>query len=141
MFLLDDKVSEVFLLRELVPEANAIVIDTETHDDITVQILLEEGHRHLIIVIAYAALLAPHGLPGLVKRRVTGRHHREPVEQRILIHDLLVVKVIELTISLDTDEFQPQAALLNHLLAHEHDIIDRNTALLNIKINTEIAIG
>ena len=67
MLLLDDKVSEVGLLRELVTEAHTVVIDAETHNDIAVQLVLAQGNSHLVIMIADAALLAPHGLPRLVK--------------------------------------------------------------------------
>ena len=61
MLLLDDKVSEVGLLRELITEAQAIVINTEPDDDVSVQIGLIERDSHLVIVIADAAFLAHTG--------------------------------------------------------------------------------
>ncbi len=65
--LLDDKVGEVVLQRKLVAKAQAIVIHTEPHNDVTPHFLLMQCHSHLIVVIAYLALFAPHRLPRLVK--------------------------------------------------------------------------
>ena len=78
---LDDEIHQVFLCRELVAQAHANVINAETDGYLPVRRRLEEVHGHLVVVVAYLAILSPYRRPRLVERRAADAFHLEPVEQ------------------------------------------------------------
>ena len=81
VFLLDNEIVELFLLRELVAEAQTIVEQPEANDNLTFVLRLVEGHGQLVVVVAYLALFAPNRSPGLVETRCLSLGHRESVHQ------------------------------------------------------------
>ena len=81
VFLLDNEIVELFLLRELVAEAQTIVEQPEANDNLPLVLGLVEGHGQLVVVVAYLALFAPNRTPGLVETRCLRLGHRKSVHQ------------------------------------------------------------
>ena len=131
---LDDKVVQVLLLRELVAQAHAVVVDAEAYHDVAVVFGLVECHGQLVVVVAYRALLAPHGAPRLVVGRCLGLGQREAVVERRLV-DMLAARarLVELVAGVLAVEFQPQAALLDGRLVFEKHLIHRYATALDVE--------
>ena len=71
---------------------------------------------------------------------IVGESTVEAIEEGVLAHHPLVVKVVEVTTGLGADEFEAHAALLDDLFAVEHNVIDRDT-ILDIHVYCNIATG
>ena len=69
LLFLDDEICEHSFLRELIAEADAVVIDAEAYLHLAVVFGLVETDQQLIIVIANTAVLAPDRMPCLVEAR------------------------------------------------------------------------
>ncbi|NYF35954.1 hypothetical protein HDC96_001717 [Stenotrophomonas sp. JAI102] len=65
--IVDDRLAHARLLREVVAEAQAVVIDPEHHIDATLgAAALGQLHHHFVEMIAGQPALAPRLLPGLI---------------------------------------------------------------------------
>lgn len=76
-FVVDHHVLELRLVRELVAETDAVVVDPEHHVEGTLELeLLGQAHAQFVVVVAHEATLAPGLLPGLVEaaRAAVGQH-------------------------------------------------------------------
>ena len=105
VLLLDEEIVQFLLLRELIAQADAVVIHAEADDDgavalkerpaplvlalgshLAVFVLIVQGHGQFVVAVADVAGLAPYGLPGLVERTLTGIHDAEAFHQVRLFH-------------------------------------------------------
>ena len=86
VFLLNDEVVKIFLLREFVAQSHTFIIHTETDNDSAVGRGLVQGNRHFIIVVAHLLVLSPHRGPSFVERGGPGIHHSESLLQVGFVH-------------------------------------------------------
>lgn len=64
---LDDEVGEAALLGELIAEAEAVVVEAEADVHEVAGALLFHTYEEFVVVVADGRLLAPYGVPGLIK--------------------------------------------------------------------------
>ena len=86
MLLLDDKIVQLRLLRELIAESHAVVVDTETDDDVASAGRLAEVYLQLVVVVADGSRLAPYRLPCLVESSRPGAGLLKTVHEAGLFH-------------------------------------------------------
>ena len=67
-FLLDYEIAEVLLVRELITEAETVIVETETDRHLLLRRSLHEVHEKLVVVVADLLLLTPDWLPCLIER-------------------------------------------------------------------------
>ena len=66
-FFLDYEISQVFLFREFIPEAETVVIEPETQDHNPAGDALLQGHGHFIVMVTDFGFFSPHRFPCLVE--------------------------------------------------------------------------
>ena len=64
---LDEEVVQFGLLRELIAQADAVVVDTEADENLPFLLGLRKCGNILVVVVANGTGLAPHGLPRLIE--------------------------------------------------------------------------
>ena len=64
---LNDEIVEIRLLWEFIAQSHAVVVDTESEDDVSVGSLLIKVHSHLVVVVADRRRFSPYGFPRLVE--------------------------------------------------------------------------
>ena len=67
MLFLDDEVVEIVRQRELIAEAETIIIEAEADIHVTLLSTLMESHQQFVVVITNVLVLTPYRLPRLVK--------------------------------------------------------------------------
>ena len=94
MLLFDDKIVQFGLLRELIAESHAVVIDTETDDDVASAGRLAEVYLQLVVVVADGSRLAPYRLPCLVESSRPGAGLLKTVHEAGFPHALAGMPVL-----------------------------------------------
>ena len=85
---LDDEVDELALLRELIAQTHAVVVDAEADVHQALGGGLAQLHEQLAVVVADVAVLTPHGLPRLVELGSGRVHHLKSVGEVVGIGQL-----------------------------------------------------
>ena len=67
VLLLDDEVVQVLAQRELIAEAESVVVETETDSEVALLCLLMQGDEQFVVVVADVTRLTPNGLPCLIE--------------------------------------------------------------------------
>ena len=67
MFFFNDEVNKFLLYGELISQANALVVYSETDVHQSLGLRLRHFHQQFVIMIADISCLTPNGLPGLVE--------------------------------------------------------------------------
>jgi hypothetical protein len=86
VLLLYHEIVERLLLRKLVAQSHAIVVNAETDGDVAVGGGLVQVDGHLVVVVADGCGLTPHGSPCLVEGRGLRGLNLETVHQVGLFH-------------------------------------------------------
>ena len=128
---LHNEIIELLLLRELITQAHALVINAEADNDVTVHGSLVQGHRHLVIVVTDGLCLTPHRCPGLVKGRGLLVFHGETVHEVLLV---LAVACVLVFGKLETKvrRFHNSLLLVAHLIG--------GSSVLKPELHTNIAV-
>ena len=119
-----DEVFEPFLLRELVAEAEAVVVEPEADDHdrlrafLVSRILLERDSQ-LIVVVADVAFLAPDRLPRLIEGVPLDAREDEPVAEASRLAIDLVAFLLERVLQAFASDLEPHPARQDHRLAAE----------------------
>ena len=122
-FFLDNKVVQVLLQRELVTEAETVVKEAETNDDIAVLRLLIQRYGHFIIVVTDLFYFTPHRFPGFIKRRGFGTGQSKSVHQSRIIF-----------------QFQTEFRGLNNRFSFVGKFVNRFTLGIYRKVQSELAV-
>ena len=122
-FFLDNKVVQVLLQRELVTEAETVVKEAETNDDIAVLRLLIQRYGHFIIVVTDLFYFTPHRFPGFIKRRGFGTGQSKSVHQSRIIF-----------------QFQTEFRRLNNRFPFVGKFVNRFTLGIYRKVQSELAV-
>ena len=150
VLILDEEVVQLFLLRELIAESDAVVIDTKTDDhltDLTIQgqsfffafalifrLLdgLVQGHCKFVVVVTDVLGLTPYGLPGLVKLLGLFLDNLEAVHQVGLVQTFRGVLVLR---QFESEERRPYhfTTLIGHL-------IERASRVIHRKLQFDVAV-
>ena len=128
-----EKVVQVFLLRELISEADAVVVDPEAQRDIPVCRSLIEVYGKLVVVVAYGGSLSPHWCPRLVEGRCLGVFHGEAVHQVGFLELLACVLVL--------GQLQSEARGLHHILAFVGHAVGRHAAVGQLEVQFDLSVG
>ena len=118
------EIGQILLLRKLISESHAVVIDTESeiHKPAVRRFLhLDE---QLVVMIANVARLAPYGLPSLIKSRCGGLVDPKLIHQRVFFV-----------------EFYTQLAGLNDFLPFIGYLIDRRSLLVQLHVQHDVPVG
>ena len=84
-FLLDAEIRKAVFERELIPEADTVVVHPETDIYIASRFLLAEGNEHLVVLVTDSRLFTPNRSPVFVMGIPLHCPHRESrYEVRIL---------------------------------------------------------
>ena len=132
LLLLDNEVVEILLQRELIAKSHAVVIDAEPQRHAAIGTRLVEVDLHLVIIVADALILAPHGSPSVVVRCHLRTGNAEAVEQVGLCHALAGVLV--------GCQVKAHVAGLNHLLALVEHLVGGTALLVEREFHLHVAI-
>ena len=101
---LDKEIVQLFLLGELIAQADAVVIDAETDNHFALVrhegqstrcsvalifgflYFLDQCHGHFVVVVAYGGCLTPYGLPGLIEVCILHVGYLEAIQQVGFLH-------------------------------------------------------
>ena len=133
VLLLYHEVVEVLLLRELVAQAHAVVVDAESNLDVTVARRLVEAYLKFVVVVANCLCLAPNRCPSLVEGRCLRRRFLESVHQVGLLHALRRVLV--------ACKLQSEVRWVNHLLALVAHFVRRTSVVGKRERKAHVAVG
>lgn len=133
VFLLYHEVVEVLLLRKLVAQAHAVVVDAEAQTYVTIARRLVEAYLKFVVVVANGLCLAPYRCPSLVERGCLRCCFLESVHQVGLLHALRCVLV--------ASKLQSEVRGVNHLLALVAHFIRRTSVVRERKGQAHVAVG
>ena len=133
VLLLYHEVVEVLLLRELVAQAHAVVVDAESNLDVTIARRLVEAYLKFVVVVANCLCLAPNRCPSLVEGRCLRRRFLESVHQVGLLHALRRVLV--------ACKLQSEVRWVNHLLALVAHFVRRTSVVGERERKAHVAVG
>ena len=123
-----DKVDKVLALGKLIAEPQTVVEQTETHHQATLVAGLVQPDGHLVVVVANFRLLAPYGLPYLVKSCMVHTCHLEACAE---IHHVGII----------TLQQQTQMAVGHHGLSLEGQVICGAALCIKAELGLQHAIG
>ena len=148
--LLDQEIVQFLLLRELIAQSDAVVIDAEADDDravaliecpsalaricshLVVFMLLVQDHRQFIVVVAYGGRLSPDGFPSLVESRDLVVLNGKALHEVRLVHSRRGMLVL--------GQFQSQVRRFHHSLPLVGHFIRRPSIVGNRERQHHIAV-
>ena len=141
ILLLNYEIGKLFrlLMRELIAEAQTIVIETETDIYKESTLITTQLNEQLVVVVANFVALAPYRLPGLVKGCSFATEHREAFTHRVdwslwltIVETIGFICVIH--------KFKTESTRLYDLLAVVGESIGWYTTLLQREGHLHLAI-
>ena len=139
LFLLDDEIIEVSLLREDITEAQTIVVEAELDLYIAIFGGLFESDEHLVVAIVNASFFSPYCLPPAVMYIPLAAGHDETVHQAVhfFVGVVFRTEIIKIRTSFLAADSEPEERRTDNGIALMNEPIDR-PSVLYVKVRSEV---